>query len=276
MSGLLIDGRLVPVPGYEIISPNETPWAHLSAEDGRVRSNRPQQAILHKTIADNPEVVLAGRGPHGGDEDVARMWAKDPRSSAAQNVTACDGRTVCLADLARVSSWHDGNYQSNLLAYGHEMKEVKGGGVYQATLDACLEITLVATALLGIQWQCPIRYVDNKPLRRFANGGRDLVGIFGHRDVSDSRNRWDPGDAIFEMLRHRGVEAFDFAAREDIDVWGERQEWLAGLGYYKGGIDGVPGPKTTAALKQAGFPGGIWARQLEAVEVLPHKPAELR
>lgn len=283
MSGLLIDGRSVPVPGFEILSPHEIDWVDLDEHDSRPRDNRPQQAILHRTIADDPEVVLAGRGPAGGDEDVARMWHKDLKSSGAQLVTSCSGRTACLVDLCRFAAWHDSNYVSNLLAYGHEMKEVKGGGVYQATYDACLEITLVATGGgyydengervggLGIQWQCPIRY-DGKPLKRFANGGLDLVGIFGHRDVTSERNRHDPGDLIFGMLRARGVEAFDFAAGEDLDVWGNRQRWLAREGLYTGKIDGIPGPKTTKALQHLGYPGGIFARHIETLEQLPMPP----
>ena len=109
MSGLLIDGKLVPVPGVEIISPNDTKWAHLNAGDGVQRHHRPQQAILHKTIADDPEYVIPGIGPAGGDEVVAEMWDHDPKHSGAHLVTSCNGRTACLADLVRFEAWH-GNW----------------------------------------------------------------------------------------------------------------------------------------------------------------------
>jgi len=269
VSGLLIDGELVPVPGVEIISPREAAWAHLNAGDGIPRSRRPQQAILHKTIADDPEHELLGAGKRGGDEIVAEMWANDPKHSGAHLVTGWDGRTSCLEDLVRFEAWH-GN-QANALSYGHEMKEVVGGGVYRATLDAAIAITLVATSAIGIQWQTPKAYIG-RPLARFADGGRNLVGIFGHRDVTTSRNRWDPGEIVFARLRAAGVEAFDFEAREDLEVWGNRQRWLAREGHYDGAIDGIPGPKTTAALKAIGYPDGIMARWRELAELPPMPP----
>jgi hypothetical protein len=80
-----------------------------------------------------------------------------------------------------------------------------------------------------------------------------MVGIFGHRDNTERRGRWDPGEVVFQMLAARGVEQFDFAAGEDLEVWAKRQREL--------GItaDGVPGPGTVAALKAAGYVDGIWA-----------------
>lgn len=60
------------------------------------------------------------------------------------------------------------------------------------------------------------------------------------------------------MLRARGVEAFDFAQEEDIHVWQERQRELNKRGHDLV-VDGIPGPKTTAALKAEGYRNGIWA-----------------
>jgi hypothetical protein len=279
VSGLLIDGQLHAVPGVEVISPTEEAWAHLDSGDGCIRpaGYRPQHKTLHKTVADDPEKVLAGAGPRGAEERAAINWANDTRHSGVQLVTGHDGRTANLADLLRRAAWHNGNYYANLRSWGHEVCELYGGGVYQAALDAAVAVTLVDTRVLGVQWQCPRAYKNNTPLPRFANGGVDLVGVFGHRDVSDNRGRWDPGDIVFDMLEAAGFERFDFYAGEDLDVWKKRQEWLKTMGVYTGAIDGIAGAGTTKALRMLGYPDGIWALgKTVADNVIPKPPAGVR
>lgn len=274
MRGLLIRGKYVVVPGVDVLGPDELPWVHLldsgPHRDAEPREHDPQQWILHKTIADDPELVLAGAGPAahtGGAEDTALEWAHDGRNSGAPIIVGYAGAAACLEDLARMTAYHDGNYASNKRAVGLEMKERPGGGCYAVTYAATCEITAAGTNELGLQRQCPKLYKLNRPLPRFANGGTDLVGCFGHRDVSDHRGRWDPGDLIFDMLEAtHGFERFDFYAGEDLDVWAKRQERLKALGYYRGAIDGVPFKATTAALLAAGFPGGIYTRGRELAE----------
>lgn len=271
MSGLLIDGELVPVKDVTVLSPDQEGWVHLSKEDFTTRLNKPQQAVVHKTIADDLEHLLPGMGPskgHGGAEYTAEYWQGSKQCSGAQLITGFNGEVVCLEDIVKTCAWH-GN-QANFLSYGHEMKEVVGGGCYEATYLATVATTLVATRKIGIQWQCPDRY--RGPLARFVNGGTNLVGIFGHCDISSGRNRHDPGDYFFELLAQRGVERFDFSAKQDIDVWSKRQEWLKGLGVYAGGIDGVPGAKTTLALLKLGYPDGIFGAWRELAEKPPMPP----
>lgn len=261
MSGLLIDGRRVDVAGVDVVSPDEEAWAHLNAGDGKPRGHKlVQQVILHKICAEALERVLAGGGPMGLREAyrwVAEMWARDPAHSGAHLVTSHNGDSACLEDLVAFMAWHA--HQANAWSYGHEIAELLDGTVYQAALDAAVAITCAATRAIGIQWQTPIRYADNRPLVRFADGGSTLIGVFGHRDVTTERNRLDPGDKVFEMLAAAGFERFDFAAGQDRDVWRKRQLELAQRGLYSGAIDGLPGPKTTAALRAAGYIDGIYA-----------------
>jgi hypothetical protein len=91
------------------------------------------------------------------------------------------------------------------------------------------------------------------PIPRMTDGGPDMVGIFGHRDNTERRGKWDPGELVFQALAKAGVEQFDFAHGEDRDVWTKRQKKL-GIA-----ADGVPGPGTVVALKKAGYKDGIWA-----------------
>lgn len=240
--------------------------------------------IIHKTIADDPEKILETPGPSarwGGAQDTVQFWAqkKDANGKAApvsgtHIVTGHNGMTVCTQDLCRFIGWHAN--QANNLSWGHEIKEVNGGGVHRQALLAAVEITLVDTLTIGVQQQCPTHYKNGVPYPRFVNGGKDLVGVFGHRDVTTDRGYWDPGDTIFKLLVERGFESFDFYAKQDLDVWAKRQEWLKGLGFYKGIIDGVAGYDTTMALKAAGFPNGIFARWRDCAELPPMPPGWTR
>lgn len=254
MSGLLVNGTLYPVAGVTIIGPHETAWAHLNAGDGIPRTRWPSMWTLHKTIADDPEHVLPGAGPAGGAQATAEYWAGDPKHSGAQIVAGHDGIVACLADLVLFEAWHARSV--NLYSVGVETKEVVGGGVYQAALDATVAVTLAGVELLGIQLQVPKKY-SGKPLACMAHP-ETMVGVFGHRDNDDDRGKWDPGEILFQMLRDRGAESYDFDVGEDRDVWRMRQTDLNVKGY-RLVVDGVPGPATTAALKAEGYRGGVFA-----------------
>lgn len=257
MSGLLINGCIVPVDGVTVIGPHDAAWAHLSAGDGVPRSNAPQMVVLHKTRADDPERVLPGIGPAGRAERVADFWSADPAHSGAHLVL--DGHVAaCLADLVTFEAWHAN--QANYRSIGIEHCEEAGGAVWQATLDMGVRICLAIAEHCGIQLQVPKlgSYREGCTLKRFDDGGSTLTGFFGHRDVTTSRGKWDPGERIFELLVAAGAEQFDFALGEDREVWHARQVELNKRGHSLL-VDGIPGPRTTAALKAEGYRGGVWA-----------------
>lgn len=267
--GLLIDGRVVAVPGVAVVGPHDAEWAHLSPGDCQPRTRRAQMIVLHKTQADDPEHVLEGVGPPGAQMRTAAFWQNDPRHSGAHIVVGHDGVVACLADLYRVDAYDAGNNAVNDRSVGIELCELVGGGSYAAGFGADVETTLTICSAMGFQWQIPsLGSYNGHPTARLAAGGANVVGIVGHRDVSEQRGRWDPGDLLFQMLAARGCEQFDFAAKQDLDVWARRQEWLAAFGRYHGGIDGIPGPMTVEALKHAGFPDGIWVKWRKAAEDL--------
>lgn len=267
---LLIDGKLVDVPGVKILAPRGEPWNFV--KKGQSRTTRPQLKILHKTVADDPEKI--DEQPPAAD--YARDWGRARQTieywqskqlSGTHLVTGHTGDTVCTEDLVRFIGWHANS--ANNRSWGHEIKEYVGGRVHRAAIEAAVAITLVDTSAIGVQWQCPKRYIPNRPFPRFSNGGVDLIGVFGHRDVTDQRGYHDPGDAVFDMLEAKGFERFDFYAGQDLEVWSARQEWLAKEGWYKGPIDGIAGAGTTRALAACGFPDGIYARWRELAEKPP-------
>jgi N-acetylmuramoyl-L-alanine amidase len=261
---LLINGLAVNVPGVTVLSPRQQPWCYLTeGKDCTSRVLQPHMWILHKTIADDPERVLPGAGPPGGAQKTATYWqqcdgkALPLNHSGAHLVTGDDGVVACLCDLATVEAYHA--TVSNPYSVGHETREEVGGLVYSAALGATVETALVGCETLGIQLQVPkLGSYDGHPIKRMLNGGVDCVGIFGHRDNTEARGRWDPGDVLFQMLVARGAEQFDFAAGEDLDVWGQRQRDLNAQLGTKLAEDGIPGHMTVAALKLAGYASGIW------------------
>lgn len=261
MNGLLINGELVQVEGVNVIAPHEQPWAYLSPGDCIPRARWPQQLILHKTLADDPEFVLAGKGPAGGAESTARFWQQkkpdgsEVAHSGAHLVTGDDGVVACLADLVRIEAY-DAN-QSNPYSIGYETREKVGGGCFQAAYSATIDVVMAIIEHVGIQLQIPRSY-KGQPLKRFADGGRSLFGIFGHRDVTTQRGKWDPGELLFSMLEAKGAERFDFDADEDRKVWAKRQEDLNAKGHGLV-VDGLPGPATRRALLAEGYRGGVFA-----------------
>jgi len=257
VGNILVGGELIAVDGLTVIGPHQAAWVYLDAGDGCPRSRNAwvRQFILHKTIADDPEYVIPGAGATGADERTAEDWEDDPRHAGAHACVGYDGRVAQLADYLLEESYHA--TVSNPYSVGVEMCEVRGGGVYRATLQAAVALTIASCRALGIQLQHRRSY-NGQPLRRMLNGGPDCVGIFGHRDNTTDRGRWDPGDVIFAMLRAAGSEDYDFDAGEDLAQWRKRQTWLVSRGHALD-VDGIPGRETLAALKAEGFVDGLWA-----------------
>lgn len=260
--GLLIAGLVVPVPGFTVIGPHDTSWAFLSPGDGCARSTMPDKIMVHRSIGDDPDHVLKGAGPSadaGGARRTAAFWAGDPKHSGAGVVIGLDGEIACLCDLVRFETYNA--RACNPWAIGIELHEQPGGVLYQRQLDALVATVWTIAEHTGIQLQVPSGY-SGQPLRRFAadgGRGRGLVGVFGHRDQSDERGHWDPGDAAMQAMIDAGAHAFDFDGRADVAWWMAVQQDLAARKLYSGAIDGIPGAQTCAALKLDGYRGGVYA-----------------
>jgi peptidoglycan hydrolase-like protein with peptidoglycan-binding domain len=193
-----------------------------------------------------------------GAEDTVETWAKDPAYSAAQLVSGHDGELVQIADLLFVETFHATT--SNAYSVGIETKELAGGGFYEAAAHTTIAATIAGCDALGIQKQMPrLGWYRGQPIRRMINGGHDCVGVFGHRDNTDRRGRWDPGDYLFQLLAAHGFEQFDYDAGEDIATWKARQLALNQQLGTRLVVDGIPGAATRAALLAAGYKNGIWA-----------------
>ena len=269
VTGLLMAGALVPVPGLTIISPasNGGPsWARLDTGDYRARpTSWIRQIILHTTGGLWPQAVHPGTGKPGHAQSIAEMWYRDPVHSAAQIVVDYDGTVVCLCDLTRTMAYHSEG--SNPWSIGIEMCTMSDGGIYEATLDAAVKLTSALTAngpgmgLYNIPAQIQRGPYRNHPLHRMEvgsgstrhnTGGPDCVGVFGHRDNTENRGFGDPGDEIFRRLSSAGFEEIDYETSEDLHIGQRRQRALNTLGA-KLIEDGVVGPASMAAMRHLGF-----------------------
>lgn len=266
MPGLIINGLEVPVPGRKVINYQDDPRVRLAiGEDGMKRSPRLwwsgiRRIILHTTRGipggkdQRAQEIRPGAGPPTWHRlNIAEMWKRDDVYSGAHLVVDHDSTSYCLADLRREAAYHATT--DNAYSIGVEIKQGGAGELYADQLEAAADVVDVITLFVGIQRQIPALY-RGRPIQRLSEVGgcgRDVVGVFGHRDQTHRRGAGDPGDAIFEVLRRRGYEPWDFDAGDDLRAWKARQTKLGVL------PDGVPGGATTASLRARGYAGGLWS-----------------
>jgi N-acetylmuramoyl-L-alanine amidase. len=259
MTGLIIGGVVVPVNGRRVVNWRDDRRLRLEVpEDGRKRPPGTwiRQVILHTTKGipggkdRRPQEIRPGMGP--ATDAGARTnawWSRDPRQSGAHLVVDHDTTIACLADLRDEITYHAGVV--NERSIGIEVYQGGDAELYSDQLEAVADLVDLLTLVFGIQRQIPHRYAG--PIPRLEEGGRDCVGVFGHRDCTNNRGAGDPGDAIFQVLAARGYERFDFRRGVDLTVWHDRQRAT------ELDADGVPGPRTVARLRSLGYAGGLWS-----------------
>lgn len=281
MTGLLIAGDLVPVPGLTIIPPAShggPHWAALDPGDYRARQGRPHFILDHTTGGHWPQPVLPGAGPSGHAELIAKMWSGQDRGdgrrihSAAPVLIDFDGVIYILGDL-----WYCAAYHAELAndgSIGVEHCTTPRGEIYQATIDASAVFHRVLCQQIHTPHQVHGVPYRNAPLARCETGrktaehdGRvqsrcgDITGIIQHRDQTSERGRGDAGDALVAAHVAGGAEALDYARGQDLELGRARQSWLNAHGGQLV-VDGLAGPASLAEARRQGFarwrdvPGG--------------------
>lgn len=281
MPGLIIGGREVEVPGVSIRNFKDEPKLALRVgksdgnNDGKLRKSPVTLVVLHTTKGipggkdKREQVILPGFGLDTKAEDrTIQYWSLDPTPSGAHIVIDADGSAACLADLSTVCAYHASQSEVNDRSVGFEIYQGNKAELYEGQLDVARRMVDVVTAEFGIQRQIPDHY-RKRPIPRLDHlGGRNLRGVVGHRDVSDTRGKGDPGDAIMEVLAKAGYERFDFFADADIIQWKQRQQELKDKLKREIAIDGIPGPQVLSCLKELGYRHGLWALPPKAAEGL--------
>lgn len=217
------------------------------------KTNWVRSIVLHTTKGipggtnKTPQVLLEGFGKNqNAGERCVDVWRD--ANAGAHLVVDFDGTIYQCADILKEVTYHAG--QVNEVSVGIEIYQGAKAELYRGQLEVVVQLIDLLTALLGIQRQYHFPYNETSLPKRIALkelAGKDVVGIYGHRDVTNTRGFGDPGDYVFEFLKEAGYEPFDFSKNEDINVWKERQKKL--------GVtpDGIPGPKTVQALSNAGY-----------------------
>lgn len=256
---IVYDGRRYEVPGV----PTES-WADDPARIPRVTFAGTRRApiraiVLHSTAQFAPTEVRPGSRAPANRYFYARYVVENANADgsprASWDATALtDGTVLWHTDPATQVAW--ASHDVNPYTVGIEIAQGPQGEVYADQLAAVVRLVDFLTALLGIQRQIP--WHDGAPDRRvlprlhgLGMAGVDVSGVYGHRNVSPTRD--DPGDVVWPYLKAAGYETFDFAAGEDKRVWAERQRQLGVA------ADGVPLAQTVAALRAAGYRDGIYA-----------------
>lgn len=272
MPGFVVNGQEIEVPGIAVRNFKDDPKIALrvgrtdGSNDGKRRTTTVSMVVIHTTKGipggkdKRPQVILPGVGPDTKAEDrTASYWSTDPTPSGAHIVIDHDCSVGCLADLMTVCAYHAGNSEVNNRSIGIEVYQGAKAEMYEEQLLTLVRVVDFITAHFGIQRQIPGLY-KNRPVPRLDDGGgRDFYGVVGHRDVSDQRGEGDPGNPIMDLLEKKGYERFDLFKSDDLTVWKSRQKMIQDRLHKQMGIDGIPGPGTTAALKELGFMYGLWA-----------------
>lgn len=254
--GIIISGKALEVPGLTIQNYKDVPKFKLKTNDGRPRPDTWVRAIvLHTTRGipggkvRTPQTILAGQGPnHRRDEKVSLMWSLDNRKAGAHLICDSDSSWVCTCDLARTAAYHAGT--NNKVTIGIEIYQEPTGSLYYDQLRSVVTMVDFLTRAFGIQRQVHLPYLG-RPVHRPSNG-HDMVGVYGHRDISSRRGLGDPGEAIYDLLVDAGYERLNYDKNEDLSAWSGRQKNLGLL------PDGIAGPRTVQALAARGYHHGLW------------------
>jgi hypothetical protein len=255
---LIIDGKPEDVPGLRTVSWLDDPRIPrlLGNRDSRRRTTRWIRGIVLHTTKGIPggkdrraQVVRPGFGP-AGDRGlhVSRYWSTSQLQSGAHLIVDFDGEIVQVADLQLEAAHHAGPV--NDVTIGIEIYQGSDAELYAEQLATVVQLCDFLTRRFGIQRQIPDVY--SGPIARLEGGGRNVVGVYGHRDVTGNRGAGDPGDAVMGLLAAAGYERHNFAREWDREVWQDRQRDL-GLE-----ADGIPGPATVRAIAAAGLKHGMW------------------
>jgi len=245
---LILNGASTPTP-FLSKSFLEDPAYRLGSSDRGPRSGWVRGIVLHTTQGRYPQPILPGFGRGGGALANVQYWNRAPDYAGAHLLVDTDGTVYQTSDLISEQTWHATSV--NPVTVGIEIVQGTDGSLYQGQLERAVQLVNWLTSKLGIQRQIPLGYDEHTPIARLVAGGRDVVGVYGHRDQTGNRGRGDPGDTIMTMLAAAGYEMFDLNSGQDLSVWSGRQRDL-GLT-----ADGVPGQATVQALKTT-RPGGLW------------------
>lgn len=258
-SGLIVDGKVIAVPGLNVINWHDDPSLELSIpQDGIHRRTVKTGVVLHTTRGIpggkdlRPQQIRPGVQPDSEyGERLVDMWKTDSRCAGAHLCVGHGGEVWQFADLVRDVTYHATTVNSRTI--GVEYHQGNNAELYTGQISAGVQLSLFITTLdehgILIARQMPDKY--RGPLPRLVAGARDFSGVFGHRDQTDNRGMGDPGDAIMEAHGRAGFIGHDLRVRPG-SLPADRKWWIPIQREIGVVADGIPGPATARRLRELG------------------------
>jgi hypothetical protein len=265
---LVFDGRKVDIPGVTSVDFLDDPKYHIAKKGWKPRPENMwiRGIVLHTRMGMVSTAIHREPKNNRWDEVLPRRWELSERYVGCHIAIDSDGSYSCMADIIKTQCHHAG--QVNPVTVGIEIYQGGNGSLYIPAIETAVKIVDVLTRELGIQRMFPtetglsyrIARDGKRPWRRTrrlawhkdGRRGLDFAGIYGHRNATGNRGYGDPGDEIFAELAAVGYESYSIDDEDDRKVWSRRQQQIGAT------ADGIPGPKTRAALEGEGFIRGQW------------------
>lgn len=253
---IIINSKAFEIPGLKTSC-----WADPGSKIKYVTDKDPRNRVIRGIVLHTHEgklnrVLKPGLGPNTTiDERLASYQTNTDRYVSWDYTIDLNGDVTCQNDPWIHYTWHGNN--TNPFTLGIEMIQESDGSLYDQQLDKVVLFLDFLTNKLGIQRQIPWNKSKNEPVvtqvPRIRDGnGQNVVGVYGHVNVTSNKGPGDPGFHIFNKLKNAGYETFDFNRNEDMDTWKLRQ---AQLGLVP---DGLPLKDTVEKLKLAGKKSGLF------------------
>lgn len=223
--GLIIDGRRVPVPGVRVISWLDDPERCPRVTKGSARPASAATAVMLHASRGRSGVVVPGSRESDKAAKLVRYQVRTERAASWCITIGSAGDVWQQCDAATFATWHA--TVANSWSVGLEMAQsADTPDLTQAQVDACVAVVRVLCDALRIPLQLPA--VGGAPVngvvrawqsRKQGGEARAVSGVLGHRNVTTSRGKGDPGDGVFLALLAAG---FAGVAPEAMTVGGDR------------------------------------------------------
>lgn len=208
--GLIINGRRVPVPGVNVVTYEDDPRVPRAYHGAPRAASDAVASIAHTSRGKDVRVERETGSPAKGLRVARYLGRKNTRQVSAHLVVAGDGTVYQMADLALWRCNHAGAV--NGWTFGVEVAQDDADpSLTRAQVAAFVAAMHVAHDALRIPKRVPMvdgRHVSDDVMAWFPTkkGGAGLrfSACVGHRCVSASRGKGDPGDALMEALRASG------------------------------------------------------------------------
>lgn len=228
-SGLVIDGRRIPVPGVAVCTWLDDPRRAPAITDGGPRQADDVIALVWHTSKGR----LATRAkresiPSTHAETLALYQSRTAREVSWHITVDTDGDVLQQADAARWTAWHAGSANGWTIGAELVQREDAPDVLTSVQIDAAVAVTIAACDALSVPRRVLVtggghphlgpvldlispRAKHAKTGRPLGGRGRAWGGVLGHchlahRDASGGRGPGDPGPLIFEALAAVGFE----------------------------------------------------------------------